>query len=265
MPRPIERAATKNGTAVKNGKGRTKSKPKPAEPAPDPGARSGPPLWESAPADRIAPGLADLAVPIESLVPDPDNARVHGERNMFALKDSLALYGQLKPVVVREETGVVMAGNGTLRAATELGWTVLAASVVSMTDDDAVGYSLADNRTAELAEWNYEVVARLSKLQEECGAGTVGWTADELAALRGEMPEQRWEDVWQGMPEFANQDMTPAKQVIVNLKSEEDVQKLFKLLGYTGKGDWVGLARTRQRPSVWWPRQAMLKAGVCES
>jgi hypothetical protein len=48
-----------------------------------------------------------------------------------------------------------------LQAARDLGWSHLA---VVFTDDDpvtAAGFSIADNRTAELAEWDGEALARL--------------------------------------------------------------------------------------------------------
>ncbi len=109
---------------------------------------------------------------------------MHGDRNMEAIRDSLRAYGQLKPVVVRAQTRVVVAGNGTMRAARELGWQRVAAVIVPMTDVEAAGYGLADNRTAELADWDNEVVARLSRFIQEAGGASVGWSADEIAALR---------------------------------------------------------------------------------
>jgi DNA modification methylase len=78
-----------------------------------------------------------------------------------AIKASLRVYGQRKPVVVNRRSGNIEAGNGTLLAALALGWTHLAAVYV---DDDpmtAVGFSIADNRTAELAEWDREALDRL--------------------------------------------------------------------------------------------------------
>lgn len=110
---------------------------------------------------HIAEALRPLAVPCDSLVLDPANARKHGVPNLEAIKGSLATYGQRKPVVARRDTRTVIAGNGTLEAARELGWTDLA---VVFTYDDAItaaGFAIADNRTAELAEWDGEVLDRL--------------------------------------------------------------------------------------------------------
>jgi ParB-like chromosome segregation protein Spo0J len=94
-------------------------------------------------------------------MPDPANARRHPESNLAALQGSLRVYGQRKPVVVNRRTGAIEAGNGTLQAALALGWSHLAAVYV---DDDpmtAAGFSIADNRTAELAEWDREALDRL--------------------------------------------------------------------------------------------------------
>lgn len=133
---------------------------------------------------QIAPPLEQLAVKIDSLVPDPDNARVHPERNMGAIEESLRTYGQVKPIVVRKSNRVVVAGNGTLEAAKSLGWKKIAAVFVDLTDAEAAGYGLADNRTAELAKWDFEVVARLDKLIHSQGLPLTGWSDDELEVLR---------------------------------------------------------------------------------
>ncbi len=125
-----------------------------------------------------------LVVDISSLTPDPENARVHPEKNLQAIQDSLRLYGQMKPIAVRKANRVIMAGNGTVEAAKALGWTKIAAAMLDVSEIAAIGYGLADNRTAELARWENEVVARLDKILLEAGMETVGWSKDELEVMR---------------------------------------------------------------------------------
>ncbi len=136
--------------------------------------------------NNIARDLLPFVVAIDSLKPDPRNARLHPEQNIEAIQESLAAFGQVKPLVVRKETGVVMAGNGTLEAAKGLGWTRIAALRVSMTDAEAAGYGLADNKTAELAKWDYKVVAALDVIVRKAGLPMAGWSADQLEVLRAE-------------------------------------------------------------------------------
>lgn len=92
-------------------------------------------------------------VSVASLREDPKNARTHGDKNTEVIKRSLTRFGQQKPIVV-DADGVVIAGNGTLRAAISLGWKQIAVVRSSLAGDDRAAYGIADNRTAELAEWD---------------------------------------------------------------------------------------------------------------
>jgi ParB-like chromosome segregation protein Spo0J len=104
---------------------------------------------------------------IADLSEDPANARKHGPTNLEAIKASLRAYGQRKPIVVTE-SGVVLAGNGTLRAAKALGWTDIATVPADLDGVEARGFAIADNRTAELAEWDEDVLAAtLSAIGDE--------------------------------------------------------------------------------------------------
>jgi DNA modification methylase len=117
---------------------------------------------------RIADQLQPLAVPLADMHPDPANVRQHGERNLAAIAASLSRFGQQKPLVVQRQGMIVRAGNGALLAAQKLGWTHLAANVVDMGDAEATAFSIADNRTAELAEWDTEdLIAQLEALKSD--------------------------------------------------------------------------------------------------
>lgn len=101
------------------------------------------------------------SVPLHELTEDPRNARTHDERNMAAIKASLARFGQVEPLVVREETGVVVGGNGRLAAMREMGWAEASIVRVPLTDAKATALGIALNRTADLAGWNEERLADL--------------------------------------------------------------------------------------------------------
>jgi ParB-like nuclease domain len=206
--------------------------------------------------NNINPALKAFIIDIEKLNPDPMNARLHPERNIQAVKDSLNLYGQRSLLVVRKEGMVVAKGNGTMEAAKQLGWTKIAATVQPMTDVEFHGYALADNRSAELARWDLEVVASIEKLQHEAGLPVVGWSSDEVLALRanleGYVPiqgadgEQGWEELWQGMPEFDQQDLTSARHLVVHFRREGDFLVFLRKIGQTPSD-------VRQK-SIWFPK-----------
>lgn len=99
-------------------------------------------------------------VAVGSLAFDPANARKHDEANLKAIAGSLNLFGQRKPIVVTK-AGVVVAGNGTLEAAKSLGWTEIDVVRVpaDWSADQVKAFALADNRSAELASWDEQVMA----------------------------------------------------------------------------------------------------------
>ena len=108
-----------------------------------------------------------MKISITNLSLDPKNARKHSARNLEAIAASLEKFGQRKPIVVHR--GVVLAGNGTLEAAKSLGWTEIDVAEVpdDWDNDTAQAYALADNRTAELAEWDEsELAKQLLELQD---------------------------------------------------------------------------------------------------
>jgi len=104
--------------------------------------------------DWIANDLRPLAEPMENLTLDPANARKHDEANIQSIASSLAKFGQRALLVVNRKNKEIEKGNGTYLAAQQLGWTHIA--VLWVEDDPATqtGFSIADNRTAELAEWD---------------------------------------------------------------------------------------------------------------
>jgi len=102
-------------------------------------------------------------LPVDKLISDPANARKHNERNLETIKASLQAFGQQKPIVVGKDNTVV-AGNGMLQAAKELGWTEIEAVRTKLTGAERKAYAIADNRTAELAEWDWSKLA--DSLQE---------------------------------------------------------------------------------------------------
>ncbi len=97
-------------------------------------------------------------ISIEKLSNDPANARKHDDRNIEAIVGSLRRFGQQKPIVV-DVSGVVRAGNGTLEAARRLGWKDIDCVETQLKGSDAIAYAIADNRTAELADWDDDVLA----------------------------------------------------------------------------------------------------------
>ncbi len=134
----------------------------------------------------------DLA--LTSLTPDPRNARCHDERNLSVIEQALREVGAARSVVV-DETGTVLAGNATVEAANRAGigrvrvidadgTELVAVRRTGRTAEQKRRLALSDNRAAELAEWDTEVLASIA---EETDLSAL-WEREELTDLLGIEP-----------------------------------------------------------------------------
>ncbi len=134
---------------------------------------------------NIASALESLCVPIDSLNLDEANVRKHDEANLAAIKSSLTRFGQRFPIVVQKQGMIVRAGNGRVVAARALGWSSIAAVVVDESNVEATAFAIADNRTADLAEWDDDALAKVlnSLKEDDFDIELLGFTDAELRAL----------------------------------------------------------------------------------
>ncbi|MEK6677705.1 MAG: DNA methyltransferase, partial [Planctomycetota bacterium] len=103
-----------------------------------------------------------------------------------AIIHSLKTFGQQKPIVVGVDD-VVIAGNGTLEAALQIGWDKIAVIHSKLTGAEARAYAIADNRTAELAAWDFDLLSlELEDLRGlEFDLDGLGFGSEELEKLLG--------------------------------------------------------------------------------
>lgn len=136
---------------------------------------------------HITPDLRALAVPLERIQLDPENVRLHPERNIEAIMASYRRFGQRKPIVVNRTTGrgTTIDGNGQLIAAMRLGWTHIAVTWVDDDEDTAKAYAIAANQTGLSSQYDYQQLA--AQVQELSAAGmdiaVLGFADFELEPL----------------------------------------------------------------------------------
>jgi DNA modification methylase len=131
----------------------------------------------------VTNNLTTEYVTTDRLRAHPDNPR---RGNLAAIGESLRAHGQYRPIVVNRPTMEVLAGNHTLRAARELGWSRIAVTFVAVDAEQAKRILLVDNRANDLAGYDtQELVDLLSELDDLAGTGydddALGDLLDELA------------------------------------------------------------------------------------
>ena len=164
---------------------------------------------------------------IETLSFDSANVRTHNEKNIRSIKESLKRFGQQKPIVV-DSNNVVRAGNGTLQAAKELGWTSIDVAYSKLTSDELTAYAIADNRTAELAEWDMGgLKEQLGGLDEELREIAYEDFPVEEIAQEPDDGEEKEIEFSSEQKETINQAWAEwCKEVLLTLEKMEDI-KIF--------------------------------------
>ena len=96
--------------------------------------------------------------PTADLIVNARNARTHSARQVEQIAASILKFGFIVPIVVNDKS-VVLAGHGRLRAAQQLGLKEVPTIVVKhLTEELQRAFMLADNRLAELAGWDEELL-----------------------------------------------------------------------------------------------------------
>lgn len=146
-------------------------------------------------------GTAEIAIDyrlIGELIPYARNARTHSEAQVALIAGSIREYGFTNPVLVDGENGII-AGHGRVMAARKLGLAkVPVIELAHLTEAQKRAYILADNKLAEQAGWDKELLAlELGDLRDMAvDLTSLGFEAGELdALLRAGEVDPREEDV----------------------------------------------------------------------
>lgn len=123
-------------------------------------------------------------VPLHALKPHPQNPRVS---DTWAIKESLLVHGQYRPIVANRRTGHILAGNHTYLAAKELGWKEILVYWVDVPEDQELKILLVDNRSTEFGFMDPEKL--LEVLQELDSLEGTGYNDEDLELLVHELLE----------------------------------------------------------------------------
>src|SRR6516164_2376501 len=93
-------------------------------------------------------------VPPDRLRPYLGNARAHSRKQLKLIADSIERFGFTNPILVTDDFEVI-AGHGRLQAAKSLGLQrISVVPLSSLSEADKKALIIADNRIAELSNWD---------------------------------------------------------------------------------------------------------------
>src|SRR5882724_9974035 len=125
---------------------------------------------------------------LDRLIPYARNARTHSDAQIAQIAASIVEFGFNAPILVDSSAGII-AGHGRLLAARKLKLEQVPFVILDyLTENQKRAYILADNKWAELAGWDEEMLRLELQALEQDGFNleVVGFSDEELAELLGE-------------------------------------------------------------------------------
>lgn len=91
---------------------------------------------------------------LDEIKPYENNPR-RNDNAVDAVAASIKQFGWQQPIIV-DKQGVIIAGHTSYKAAQKLGLDTAPVFVADLTEEQATAYRIADNKTADLSEWDTE-------------------------------------------------------------------------------------------------------------
>ncbi|PPD31327.1 MAG: DNA methylase N-4 [Hyphomicrobium sp.] len=135
------------------------------------------------------PSLVIEQLPLSALRPYARNARTHSPKQIAQIAASIREFGFNNPVLI-DRDGEIIAGHGRVEAAKKLGLdTVPCVRLEHLTEAQKRAYILADNRLAEKAGWDREILAielqHLTAIDVDFDVTLTGFEMAEVDLLLG--------------------------------------------------------------------------------
>lgn len=131
--------------------------------------------------------LEVIYLPTNSLKPHPQNPRVHSDRQVQQIAQSIEAFGFNVPILADDQQNIV-AGHGRILAARRLGWkTVPVIKLSHLTESQYKAFLIADNRLTENSTWDDRLLGEqlksLSELELDFDLEVTGFEMAEIDVL----------------------------------------------------------------------------------
>lgn len=163
-----------------------------------------------------------------------NNSRIHTQRNLLTIKNSLETFGQIKPLIVQKSSMSIIAGNGTFQAMKALGWEKADCYIIDIDDKKAEAYCIVDNRATDQSEWDQktlmQVLQDLNEYDEDL-LNCTGFDATEMEKMLQFLEDDPFGDSKKEEKKEKKKEEKEEKKNEVDFSAETDGQVAFVLMG----------------------------------
>ena len=152
---------------------------------------------------------------VEELIPYSKNARIHSENQVAQIANSIIEFGFTNPVLIDGAKGII-AGHGRLMAAKKLNLSQVPVVILDhLSEAQKRAYIIADNKLAENAGWDEEILANeLHDLKEEnFDLDLIGFEDQELEKLFANLYEDGEQKEEENLPEIEENPISKSSDI----------------------------------------------------
>src|SRR5438552_9144857 len=142
-------------------------------------------------AEAVPVRLSVVYQDVGALKPRPTNPRTHSRKQIAQIAKAIRRFGFINPILV-DDANFMIAGHGRLEGAKAVGLDqVPTVRLADMSEAEIRAYVIADNRLAENAGWDRELLGLelqyLTELDIDFDATVTGFELPEIDLLIGEL------------------------------------------------------------------------------
>lgn len=124
-------------------------------------------------------------VSVDILKPFEKNPKIHTDEQIDKIIRSIKEFGWANPILALKENNMVIAGHARLKAAKKMNLSEVPVIFLDMPYEKAIAYVVADNRLAEIAEWDNTILLPLLDEIKLAGVDVelTGFTAQDISLM----------------------------------------------------------------------------------
>ena len=174
---------------------------------------------------------------LDEIVPYANNPRENDD-SAQTIAESIKEFGFLNPIII-DQNGTIICGHARLKAAIQLGLDeVPTITAEGLSDDQIRAFRLADNKTAEIAGWDFDML--LQEFQglsaDDFDLNLTGFNEFEQTEYGqpDAIPERPDRDEFREYQEEADDDVLQSFNIVITCEDEAEKNALAEILGESG-------------------------------
>lgn len=140
-------------------------------------------------------------VSINELKPWDKNPRINDDA-IDSVANSIKSFGFNVPILY-DQNMMIVAGHVRWKAAKKLGMKTVPGIQLSLSRSQREAFAITDNKTAEIADWHYDILEDILKElpEEEIDLNTLGFSEAELDAILKPAEDFNWDQFQEDLDE----------------------------------------------------------------